>query len=152
MLTAAKWALGIVPLGIALGALLGAAVDPDMKNAPAPWWRLTGSDAFTASAEPDSDHWPQDFAAARSYRPDLDYDIEVWSLPIPAYEVWALADEPIALPPDSTAAADVGEEAEAAASDALAAAAPKPAAGPETVPETTPEAPEVRKPELAALY
>lgn len=152
MVTAAKWALGILPAGIALGALLGAAVNPDMKDAPAPWWRLTGSEAFAASAEPDSDEWPQDFAAARSYRPDFDYNVEVWSLPIPADEVWALADEPIPLPADSTAAEELADEAEAAAGDVLAAAAPEPATAADTAPETTPEAPEVRKPELAALY
>lgn len=148
MITAAKWALGIVPAGIALGAVLGAAVNPVMKDAPAPWWRLTGTDAFTASAEPALDEWPQDFAAARSYRPDLDYDIEIWSLPIPADQVWAMAGEPIAPPPDSTSTEAAATEAEAAAGDALAAAAPEPAAAPETIPE----APEPLPPQLAGLY
>jgi hypothetical protein len=124
MRTAAKLALGIVPAGIVLGALLGAAVDPDMKDAPAPWWRLTGSEIF-ASAEPGPESWSQDLAAARSYRPDLDYDAEVWALPIPAYEFMALADEPADAPPaieqEAIAAADAADEAEAAAEDALAA-------------------------------
>ena len=142
MLTAAKWALGIVPAGIALGALLGAAVDPDMKDPPAPWWRLTGSDAFTASTEPDVEYWPQDFAAG-SYRPDLDYDAEVWALPIPASDLMILLDEPaLELPEieqDVVVAEDAADEAEAAAEDALAAEAPEP--------ETAPG--EVRKSELA---
>jgi protein PhnA len=132
MLTAAKWALSIVPAGIALGALLGAAVDPDMKDAPVPWWRLTGAEPV-AQADPGPEYWPQDFAAGPSYRPDLDYDAEVWALPIPADEVWALpipadevwafAQESIPLPPERSAAEEVADEAEATAHDALAAAA-----------------------------
>jgi hypothetical protein len=147
MLTAAKWALGIVPAGIVLGALLGSAVNPDMKDAPEPWWRLTGSDAFTASAEPDPEIWPQDFAAAGGYRPDLDYDAEVWALPISAYELAILIDEPATeLPPieqEIIVAEDAAAEAEAAAEDALAAQTPAPAPEPETAPG------EVRKSELA---
>jgi len=147
MLTAAKWALGIVPAGIALGALLGAAADPDVKDAPAPWWRLTGSEQF-ASAETDPESWPQDFAAARSYRPDLDYDAEVWALPIPAYELMLMTEErttePAEIEQEAIAAEDPADEAEAAAEDALAAQAltPQPAPG------------EVRKSELgqAGLY
>jgi hypothetical protein len=152
MVTAAKWALGILPAGIALGALLGAAANPDMKDAPAPWWRLTGAETFTASDEPSLDAWPQDFAAARSYRPDFDYDIEVWELPIPADEVWAFADEPHPYPqqPDSTTAEEVAEEAQAAAGDALAAAVPEPAPAPEAAPQTAPE--KVHPPEFAGLY
>lgn len=145
MQTAAKLALGIVPAGIALGALLGAAVDPDMKDAPAPWWRLTGSEVF-ASAEPGPEPWPQDFAAARSYRPDLDYDAEVWALPIPAYDLMILIDDPaLELPPidqEAIAAEDAADEAEAAADDALAALPAQP--------EPAPAPGEVRKAELTA--
>src|SRR5688572_14432086 len=108
MMTAAKWALGIVPAGIALGALLGAAVDPDMKDAPVPWWRLTGAEPVV-QADPGPEYWPQEFAAGRSYRPDLDYDAEVWALPIPADEVWAFAHEPIPLPPERSAAEEVAD-------------------------------------------
>ena len=141
MQAAAKLALGIVPAGIALGALLGAAVDPAMKDAPAPWWRLTGSEIF-ASAEPGPESWPQDFAAARSYRPDLDYDAEVWALPIPVDEFMALADEQIVPPPDSAGHEEAADKAEAAADDALTAmpAQPEPAQAPG----------EVRKSELTA--
>ena len=148
MLTAAKWALSIVPAGIALGALLGSAVDPDMKDPPEPWWRLTGSEAFTASADPGPEYWPQDFAAGPSYRPDLDYDAEVWALPIPAYDLAILSDDPsLELPPveqEVIVAENAAEEAEAAADDALAVQAPEPAAAPG----------EVRKAELvqAGLY
>ena len=150
MMTAAKWALGVVPAGIALGALLGAAVNPDMKDPPAPWWRLTGAEPVAESAEIALDERPQDFAAARSYRPDFDYDIEIWSLPIPADEVWALTDEPLTPPPDVFAAEEAADEAEAVAGEALAAAVPE--ADPEPVPETPPEAIEVRPPVLAGLY
>ena len=123
MLTAAKWALGIVPAGIALGALLGAAADPDMKDAPAPWWRLTASEQF-ASAEPGPESWPQNLAAARSYRPDLDYDAEVWALPIPAYELMLMTEEPaLELPPTEQ---EVIAAEDAAAEDALAVETPVP--------------------------
>lgn len=152
MVTAAKWALGIVPAGIALGALLGAATDPDMKDAPAPWWRMTGAETYTAPPEPSLDAWPQDFAAVRSYRPDFDYDIEAWDLPIPSDEVLVLAEEPYAQPPERVSANAAADEAEAAAGDALAAAAaPEPVAAPESVAEPAP-APKVRPPQLAGLY
>jgi hypothetical protein len=152
MVTAAKWALGIVPAGILLGALLGAAANPHMKDPPAPWWRLTGAETFTASSEPALDEWPQDFAAARSYRPDFDYDIEVWDLAIPADEVWVPADEPHTLPPERLAAGEVADEAEATAGDALAAATPEPAVTPEILSEAAAEPSKVRPPELAGLY
>jgi hypothetical protein len=141
MQTAAKLVLGIVPAGIALGALLGAAVDPDMKDAPAPWWRPTGSNVF-ASAEPGPESWPQDFAAARGHRPDLDYDAEVWALPIPVDEFMALADEQIVPPPDPAGHEEAADEAEAAVDDALAAVPAQP--------EPAPAPGEVRKAELTA--
>jgi hypothetical protein len=145
MQTAAKLALGIVPAGIALGALLGAAVDPDMKDAPAPWWRLTSSEIF-ASVEPGPEPWPQDFAASRGYRPDLDYDAEVWALPIPADDLMILFDEPAPELPEIGQkvifADDAVDEAEAAADDALAALPPQP--------EPAPAPGEVRKAELTA--
>ena len=143
MLTAAKWALAIVPGGIMLGAVLGGAANPDMKDAPAPWWRLTGAEPF-ASCEPAPEEWPEDLAAARSYRPDLDYDAEVWALPIPADEAWAVAEEPVA--PDSGVAEDAAAKAQAAAGDALA--VPEPPAAPEVTPETPAPVP----PQLTGLY
>lgn len=139
-MAAAKWALGIVPAGIALGVLLGAAVDPDMKDAPAPEWRLTAAELITASNEAASEAWPEDLAAARGHRPDFDYDIEVWALPVPAQEVAALAEGQVA----SSAAEPAADGAEA-----LAAPEPESVTPPETVPETTPE---VRRPELSGLY
>jgi hypothetical protein len=146
MSTAAKWALAIVPSGITLGALLGSAVNPDMKDPPDPWWRLTGTEPF-AQADPAPEYWPQDFAAGRSYRPDLDYDAEIWALPIPAYELVILSDDAsLEQPPighEIVIAGDAAEDAEAAAEDALAAQVPLAAPEPETAPG------EVRKSELA---
>src|SRR5688500_7503397 len=139
MMTAAKWVLGIVPAGIALGALLGAAANPHMKDAPAPWWRLTGAEPF-ASSEPAPEEWTEDLAASRSYRPDLDYGIEVWTLPVPASELMALADEPLTPPPATEPRLEDGDEAEGAA-DAITAEA--------SASDPAPELAEVRKAELA---
>jgi hypothetical protein len=146
MRTAAKWVLGILPAGIALGVLLGAAVDPHMKDAPAPWWRLSG---FEETDRPE-DHLLAETSAespgaAGGYRPDLDYDLEVWALRIPSYDLAALANEALAAPPvelpaiyDGTAPAAANEEG---ADDAPA--ADEPAAAPEAAPN------DVRKAELA---
>ena len=149
MLTAGKWALAIVPGGIILGALLGAAANPEMKDAPAPWWRMTGTEQIFASNDYLVEAGPEDLDAFAGYRPDLDYDAEVWELPIPAYELAALADEPLAPLPDELptvsygiTAEDVAAEAEAVAEDAIASQAqPEPAPAPEPA--------EVRKSELA---
>ncbi len=149
MLTAGKWALAIVPSGIMLGALLGAAANPDMKDAPAPWWRMTGADQIFASEQHFVEAPPQDLNVFGGYRPDFDYDEEVWVLPIPEYELAALEEEPFAPLSDGlptvtygVTAEDVADEAEAAAEDAVAAQEPQPAPAP---------APpgEVRKSELA---
>lgn len=147
MLAAAKWVMGIVPSGVLLGALLGTAADPDMKAAPAPWWRLTGASEVAVSGEQFAEAWPEDLSVPTGYRPDLDYDAEVRALPIPAHELAPL-NEPPAMPEDAlptvtygvTAAEDVADQAEAAAEDALAADAP--------APEPAPDEP--RKSELAA--
>ena len=147
MLTAGKWALAIVPAGIALGALLGAAANPEMKDAPPQWWQTTGTQPVFASEHYFVEAGPEDLDVFGGYRPDLDYDAEVWALPIPAYELAALADEP---PADELPTVTYGvteqaaDEAEAAAAEAAAAAQPAPA----------PEPAEARKSELvlAGLY
>jgi hypothetical protein len=150
MLTASKWALTILPAGLALGALLGAAVNPVMKDAPTPWWQLSGRDEVAVSHEQFAEAWPQDLSPFGGYRPDLDYDAEAWALPIPAYELAPLADEPLAPPPlpdemptvsyGVTEADSMADSAEAAEEDAFAAQA--------SDPEPAPEA-EARKSELA---
>jgi hypothetical protein len=94
MLTASKWVLGIVTGGLLLGTLLGKAADPDMKEAPAPWWQLTGRGDVAAS----DDYQLVDLrppSLPGGYRPDLDYNAEAWSLPIPEYDLVILLEEPL---------------------------------------------------------
>ena len=134
MFAAGKWALSIVAGGLTLGALLGDAADPRMKDPVPQWWQLTGQHAIV----PSSDHaffeaGPEDLNPYNSYRPDLDYDAEVGELPIPAYEM-AVLEEPMALEEDlprvsyGVEAAEVAEEAAAVVTEALAAEAPVEAA------------------------
>lgn len=151
MQAAGKWVMGIVTGGIALGAVLGAAAKPDMKDPPEPWWRLTGAETVIASSDQQfAEAWPQDLNPFTGYRPDLDYEAEAWALPISEHDLAALDEvgfEPLAddLPTVTygVTAEDVADEAEAVAEDALAAQtidrepAPGPAPG------------EVRKSELA---
>jgi hypothetical protein len=120
--------LAVVPAGVALGALLGAAAVPPMKDAPAPWWRLSGRDEIVVANQGYSfvEAGPEDLDPG-GYRPDLDYDAEVRAPPIPADELAVLAAEtpvptielPLAVsgtsPTESAA-----DEAESAAEDALA--------------------------------
>lgn len=145
-LTFGKWAAGVVAGGLVLGTLLGAAADPDMKDAPEPWWQQTGRDDVIAEAEPVLFEDPRNFQAPGGFRPDLDYDAEVWALPIPDYEMAALADDPYdpfaeELPEVSfdTSAEHAADRAEQAVDDAAEARE----AG------TPPAATEVRKSELA---
>ncbi len=142
------FALAIVPAGIMLGAVLGAAANPEMKDPPTPWWQLTGREDFVISEDRQFvEAWPEDLNVFGGYRPDLDYDAEIWSLPIPEYDLAALADQPFETPAYDlptvtygvTGAEEVADEAEEVAEEAQAAEA----AGPE------PEPAEVRKPELA---
>jgi len=151
MLTAGKWAaLAIVPGGIVLGALLGAAANPEMKDAPEPWWRTVGTPQLVASDQYFVEVGPQDLDVFGGYRPDFDYDAEVWSAPIPEYELAALADEPLDPLPAELPTVSYGvtqqaaDEAEAAAQDAIAAEEPA----------TAPEPAEARQSELvlAGLY
>ena len=140
MLAAGKWIVTVVPAGIALGALLGGTAGPEMKDAPAPWWRLTGNEAIVSSGDAVFvEPGPQDLDVFGGYRPDLDYEAEVWALPIPAYELAALAEEPTAPLPGElptvgygvAAAEQVADEAAAAAGDALVAGEAEPARAPE---------------------
>jgi len=147
----AKWALAIVPLGIAIGALFSDRPEP--KEPPAQWWQLTGRDdvAIVPGDRVFVEAGPVDLSVPAGYRPDLDYDAEVWALPIPDYEFAAApADAPVDDWPAVTYGIEVAENAadhaDAAAHEALdAAAAAEPAS--ERVPGAVP--PEARKPELA---
>jgi len=77
----AKYALTIVAGGLALGAVLGSAADPEMKRPAAPWWQQSGGRNAPGSATDNA--WPAPSVAypgmADSYRPDLDYDTVVTS-------------------------------------------------------------------------
>ena len=149
MPAAAKWLMGIVTGGIALGAMLGAAADPEMKQAPAPWWQMTGRDEIAVSNMQFVEAGPEDLDVFGGYRPNLDYDAVVWALPIPEYELAALAEEPAALPAEDlptvtygvTEAELAAEQAETVAEEAAAAEAAEPA----------PEAPKSEL-ALAGLY
>jgi hypothetical protein len=151
MHAAGKWALAIVPAGTMLGALLGNAANPEMKDPPAPWWQLTGRDEIVADDAQFAEAWPEDLDVFGGYRPDLDYDAEVWALPIPEHDLAALAEQPFRVPAYElprvtygvTAAHEVADEAEAVAEQAQAAEAAEPAPPPAPAPA------EVRKPELA---
>ena len=139
MPAAAKWVMGIVTGGIALGTALGAAVDPEMKQAPAPWWQMTGrDDEVVVSSMQFVQAGPEDLDVFGGYRPNLDYEA-VWTLPIPDYEMAALAEEPLMAPAAEelptvtygvTEAELAADQAETAAEEAQAAQATAPA--PET--------------------
>ena len=153
MPAAAKWVMGIVTGGIALGAMLGAAADPEMKQAPAPWWQMTGhEDAIVVSNMQFAEPFPEDLDVFGGYRPNLDYDAVVWASPIPDYEMAALAEEPSLQVTDElprvtygiTEAELAAEQAQTAAQEAVAAEAAEPA-------PQEPEAPESEL-VLAGLY
>ena len=145
MRTAGIWTLAIASGGILLGALLGSAADPDMKDPPAPWWQQAEDEGADPSAYAFAETDAGRVSPFGGYRPDLDYDAEVWSLPIPEYEMAPLfdeepvpfADEASAGEHDAAAAADAADDAEAAVDEAIAA----------TIPGS--ETPEVRKSALA---
>lgn len=143
MLAAGKWVTSIVVGGITLGALLGAAADPRVKDPPKQWWQLTGRDTIAAVGD---QLWfesgPDDLSPFGAFRPDLDYDAEIWALPIPAAEMATYSPpydpfEEAGGEPEPTVAA-AADEAEMASEEAVEAAAADVAAA------------EVRKPELAA--
>jgi hypothetical protein len=146
MRTAGIWALSIVGGGIALGAMLGSAADPRPKNPEPQWWQLAGNEAI-ATSDPEYFGPPPEVPELDvhgGYRPDFDYDAEVWALPIPSGDFYYRFEE---LPQVSymDAPAVPYAEAEDAASAAQAAAK-------ETVEaDGAVAAPvEVRKSELAA--
>ena len=141
-LSIGKWAAGVVVGGVVLGAVLGSAADPDMKDAPEPWWQQSGRDGVVTEADPVLFEDRRTAGAPGGFRPDLDYDAEVWSLPLPDYEMAAMADDAFAdeLPEEGydANAESVADDAERAVEDAEAAREI------DTPPATT-----VRKSELA---
>ena len=84
MQAVAKWVSSVLVGGVALGCAIGAAADPRIKDPPPQWWQLTGNDTSTApSNEVYADYGPYQLDVHGGYRPDLDYDAEVWALPLP---------------------------------------------------------------------
>ena len=100
MLTVAKWATGIIAGGVSLGLVLANATHPDPKEAPAQWWNLTGAAPEIQSGVQFAEAWPEDLNVPDSYRPDLDYAAEVWSLEMPGYEVADISYESLPPVPD----------------------------------------------------
>lgn len=144
MRTLGIWALGVLAGGVALGALLGAAAEPDMKDPPEPWWQLTGREDVAEVGYVPPQPAPQGFRTSGGYRPDLDYDAEVWALPIPDYDATAWVGDPLEpfeddLPESHFGVESAADEAEDAVSEALAAREE----------EEAPPAPAVRKSPLA---
>ena len=72
MLAAGKWAIAIIPCGIALGALLGSAANPDMKDPPAQWWQLAGQQEFAVSDQVWIEAVADEAAAAQAAQPDAE--------------------------------------------------------------------------------
>jgi len=147
------FAFAIVPAGVMLGAMLGAAANPDMKDPPTPWWQLTGRDDFVASEDSQFvEAGQEDLNVFGGYRPDLDYAAEIWSLPIPDYDLAALADEPFEVPAYELPTVTYGVTGADEPADETGEAAEAAQAAEAVEPEPAPA--EVRKPELelAGLY
>lgn len=90
MHAAGKWVASVVVGGIVLGALLGAAADPRIKDPPKQWWQLTGRDTIASVGEqPGFEAGPVGPGPSDGFRPDFDYDAEAWALPIPAADMAA---------------------------------------------------------------
>jgi hypothetical protein len=123
MVTAGKWVASIVGGGIGLGLVLGAAMNPRIKDPEPQWWLLSGRDAIVASNEDQYlvNPGPSDLNPYSGYRPDLDYSAEDWALPLPAADFAYTAYSP---PPATLVdvPAEPSAEAELAADDVAAAA------------------------------
>jgi hypothetical protein len=92
MRTRAKLALGIVTGGIALGAMLGAAADPEPKRPPAPPWRTAAQEPYLADAGYQlAEAPPQDLSPYRdSYAPS--WADEELADREPDYPAWTYSD------------------------------------------------------------
>ena len=92
MRTRAKLALGIVTGGIALGAMLGAAADPEPKRPPAPPWRAAAQAPYVADAGYQlAEAPPHDLSPYRdSYAPSwADEELTDWE---PDYPAWTYSE------------------------------------------------------------
>jgi hypothetical protein len=144
MLTAGKWVSSVLAGGIALGAIMGAAADPTIKDPPPQWWQLAGTDtSISPSNQVFAEVGPYDLDVHSGYRPDLDYDAEVWALPLPDLDfAYYEYKEP---PPPAADVSPPAAEVETAADQAVE------AVGEATqVAQAEPATVEVRQSELAA--
>jgi hypothetical protein len=94
-ITGAKWITSITLGGVALGAMLAAATEPQLKPVAPQWWQHSGREAIATT--PDPELFAEaliERAPADSYRPDLDYEAEVWALPLPDADFAALNPPP----------------------------------------------------------
>ncbi len=89
-------AAGVVVLGgILLGALLGGAAQPRLKAPQPQWWQTSANDTIAPRAVPQGNAYRDaPLFAPDGFRPDLDYDAEVWSLPLPTGDL-AASDAPL---------------------------------------------------------
>ncbi len=154
MRTIAKWGLVIVAGGLVLGMWLGTATSPVMKDIAGETSSWRPGNGSKRAAQPPAFAEPAPPYLAGGYRPNLDYDAEVWGLPISADELGPLYAAPDTAfvgdypdpgsPPNSGAlieADDAARAAEDAAQDAAEAAA--------KAPSSQPGPREVRKSDLA---
>ena len=136
MRTIAKWGLVIVATGLVLGTWLGTATSPVMKDIAGATSSWRPGDGSKPAAQPPAFAEPAPPYLGKGYRPELDYDAEVWGLPISADELGPLyaapdtafvGDYPDLGPPPSSGmlidADDAARAVEGAAQDAAQAAA-----------------------------
>ena len=150
MLSPGKIALMTVAAGLSLGALLGSAANPVMKQGPQELWQLTGRSEFVppSPSEVFVEAGPQDLSVPDAYRPDFDYDAYVaadWVEPAGWHgygedEAAGVEAPSASEPPVAAEAVAAADEAEQVAETALEAGA---------VAEAAP-ADEPRKPPVAA--
>jgi hypothetical protein len=97
-----KMTLMVVTGGVALGAMLGSAADPEMKEPPAPPWRpaLQPQAADNAGYQP-ADTWPADINVYRdSYAPSwANEELADWEPEYPAWTYSEVADQAAAAGP-----------------------------------------------------
>ena len=149
MLVRGSMALAIVTAGIGLGAVLGSAANPEMKQPPEQPWRAAPPAPFIAEGEqPSADAGPADFASYReSYAPSWAHEeLTDWEPGYPAWTYSDLAHESFAEP--TTADEGPADEHPALEPEALA---PSETLAAPSEPEALSSEPQVAG-NLAALY
>jgi len=116
-----KIALVVMTGGIALGAMLGAAADPEMKQPPAPPWRAAQLQIADNAAYRPAETWPADTQGYRdSYAPSwANEELVDWEPEYPAWTYSEIADQPAAAEGPAIEA-DPAEPPQAEAAETLA--------------------------------